>query len=183
MNIKELLDRFNLLEDYEYVYQNKNLDAHKKLESGYNQFYNPNGNGTYGTFMDRKITSGVGQRSISSNGQCGLDLAYNFNEPVYAFNDEIANVYSVLRGFGRTVIIIDKNGYKHVYGHLAEIKIKNGQKISKGDLIGLAGNSATDNNGKLIDKKDNPHLHYGIWDKGNVWSDKVAIDPRLYQYP
>jgi len=183
MDIQELNEQLKqFIEEYEHVYQNKNLDAHALLKDGYNQFYNPNGKGIYGSFMNREITSGIGQRSISSNGHCGLDLAYNFGEPVYAFSDGTASVYPCMRGFGRTVILVDNKGYKHVYGHLQEIKVKTGQKISKGDLIGLTGNSATDTNGKLIDKKDNPHLHYGIWDKGSVWSDKAAIDPRKYEY-
>ena len=50
---------------------------------------------------------------------------------------------------------MDSNTYaeKALYGHLSEFKVKDGDKVEIGDVIGLSGNSGN---------SENPHLHYEI---------------------
>ena len=55
-------------------------------------------------------------------------------------------------GYGNLVVI--QNGpYKVYYGHLSEIPVEVGQTVSKGDVIGLSGNTGN---------STGPHLHYEV---------------------
>jgi len=56
-------------------------------------------------------------------------------------------------GFGIKVVIDHGYGYRTIYGHLSEFNVRQGQKVSRGDFIGLSGNTGT---------STGPHLHYQI---------------------
>lgn len=71
-------------------------------------------------------------------------------------------------GYGNTVEINHGFGYKTLYGHLSEIKVRKGQKLKRGDLIALSGNSGKFSTG--------PHLHYEVRHNG------VALNPRNFIY-
>jgi murein DD-endopeptidase MepM/ murein hydrolase activator NlpD len=55
--------------------------------------------------------------------------------------------------FGNNVIIDHGYGYRTIYGHLSECMVKKGQKVRRGDLVGLSGNTGL---------SSGPHLHYQI---------------------
>lgn len=55
--------------------------------------------------------------------------------------------------FGNNVVIDHGYGYRTIYGHLSKCKVKIGQKVRRGDLIGLSGNTGL---------SSGPHLHYQI---------------------
>lgn len=54
-------------------------------------------------------------------------------------------------GFGRVIKIMHGYGFQTLYAHLNKTKVKIGQVVKKGDLIGLSGNSGN---------SSGPHLHY-----------------------
>ncbi len=56
-------------------------------------------------------------------------------------------------GYGTKVVIDHGYGYRTIYGHLSEFNVRQGQKVSRGDFIGLSGNTGT---------STGPHLHYQI---------------------
>ena len=56
-------------------------------------------------------------------------------------------------GFGIKVVIDHGYGYRSIYGHLSEVNVKRGQKVNRGDFIGLSGNTGI---------SSGPHLHYQI---------------------
>ncbi|MDM8001473.1 MAG: M23 family metallopeptidase [Bacteroidota bacterium] len=56
-------------------------------------------------------------------------------------------------GYGIKVVIDHGYGYRTIYGHLSEFNVRRGQKVSRGDFIGLSGNTGT---------STGPHLHYQI---------------------
>jgi len=56
-------------------------------------------------------------------------------------------------GFGIKVVIDHGYGYRTIYGHLSEFSVRRGQKVTRGDFIGLSGNTGT---------STGPHLHYQI---------------------
>jgi len=57
------------------------------------------------------------------------------------------------------------NGIQSVYGHLQEASVKRGQKVSRGDVIALSGNSG---------RSTGPHLHYELRVAGR------AVNPLSY---
>ncbi|HWR75065.1 MAG TPA: M23 family metallopeptidase [Bacteroidales bacterium] len=56
-------------------------------------------------------------------------------------------------GFGIKVVIDHGYGYRSIYGHLSQLTVKRGQKVKRGDFIGLSGTTGT---------STGPHLHYQI---------------------
>ena len=163
--------------------ESANITSHTKLAEGTNPYYDAS-KGDMGTFNGVKITSGIGRRSVErgSSWHRGLDLAYAKGTPVKAFCSGKCTHAGVMSGFGRLVIINDKNGYRHLYGHLSRISVSLRQNVKKGQIIGYSGGSGT-NNGVLVDNYYAPHLHYGIWQPGGTSDKKDYIDPRTYTYP
>ena len=66
---------------------------------------------------------------------------------------------------GLSVTIDHLNGYQTIYNHLNKISVKNNQKVRRGDIIALTGNSGL---------SLSPHLHYEVRYNG------VAVDPIHY---
>ena len=62
-------------------------------------------------------------------------------------------------GFGNRVEIDHGYGFKSIYGHLSEFLVEPGQKIQRGDLIALSGDTGV---------SSGPHLHYEIHYNGKV---------------
>ncbi len=46
-------------------------------------------------------------------------------------------------GFGIKVVIDHGYGYRSIYGHLSKLTVKRGQKVKRGDFIGLSGTTGT----------------------------------------
>ncbi len=70
-------------------------------------------------------------------------------------------------GYGKVVVVRHYNGLETLYAHLAKIKVKPGQNIDAGDLIGLAGNTGN---------SEGSHLHFEIRFKDQVLNPQNIID-------
>ena len=68
-------------------------------------------------------------------------------------------------GYGIYVIIDHGNGMKTYYAHMSKVQVKVGDKVNKGDLLGLSGATG---------RVTGPHLHF------EVRIDGVQKDPMLY---
>lgn len=98
----------------------------------------------------------------------GLDMIAPSGEPVYATADGIvSNVVRSRKGLGNVVEIDHGNGYKTRYGHLADVEVRKGRKLTKGTRIGYVGVSGN---------SFAPHLHY------EVIKDTVVMDPVSYMF-
>ena len=71
-------------------------------------------------------------------------------------------------GYGKVVKIQHANGLVTVYAHLQSIKVVKGQKVSRGQTIGLVGNSG---------RSSGPHLHFEVIKNG------VKVNPLNYVKP
>ncbi|MBD3170566.1 MAG: peptidoglycan DD-metalloendopeptidase family protein [candidate division Zixibacteria bacterium] len=67
--------------------------------------------------------------------------------------------------FGYTIKIDHPSGYSTVYAHNQELRVHNGDKVKKGQVIALSGNSG---------KSTGPHLHYEVHKNGK------PVDPEDY---
>lgn len=106
-----------------------------------------------------------GLRNYTDNGINYDADSGGYHRAFDLYNNKTDNVPSVTHGtvvravkrgaFGGEVVIKDYNGYYWVYGHLQRnsIKLKKGDKIRQGDLIGLQGNS------NYYDSPMDKHLH------------------------
>ena len=66
---------------------------------------------------------------------------------------------------GKAITIDHGNGYQTSYSHLLDIRVKKGQKVKRGDIIAMSGNSGL---------SFAPHLHYEVIFNG------TRVDPVHY---
>ena len=114
-------------------------------------FSNPIPSGAY------RLTSGFGYRSDPFHGSGrmheGIDFAGSYGTPIKATADGTVVKAGWSSGYGRMVQIRHDFGLETLYGHLSEIHVSVGQKVSRGDLIGDMGNSG---------RSTGTHLHYEV---------------------
>ncbi len=83
----------------------------------------------------------------------GIDIATNFGNPIVATADGIVLSLGNDKIGGRSIIISHGRGITTHYLHLSKFLVRAGQKVKRGDVIGLVGKS-----GKAL----GPHLHYEV---------------------
>jgi murein DD-endopeptidase MepM/ murein hydrolase activator NlpD len=85
----------------------------------------------------------------------GVDFSAPTGTEIYATgNGRIVDCGRSRGGYGNVIIIDHGFGYKTKYAHLHSIKVRKGQKVSRGQIIGTVGNTG---------KSTSPHLHYEVW--------------------
>lgn len=109
-----------------------------------------------------RIASGFGFRIDpiykTKKMHTGLDFTADTGTPVYATGNGTVVECEVKRwGYGQSVIIDHGFGYRTRYAHLSEFKCKPGDKIVRGQVIGLVGSTG---------KSTAPHLHYEVEKNG-----------------
>lgn len=109
-----------------------------------------------------RIGSGFGYRTDpfyrTQRFHAGIDFTAPRGVEVYATADgTIESVTTEIWGYGQHIIINHGNGFTTLYGHLSKFKVKRGQKVLRGQLIGLVGSTG---------KSTAPHLHYEVHKNG-----------------
>ena len=93
----------------------------------------------------------------------GIDFTAPKGTPIQATgNGKVVVVKNQRNGFGKHVKIDHGYGYVTVYAHMSQIDVKVGEEVTKGQLIGLVGNTGL---------STAPHCHYEVHYNGK------AIDP------
>ena len=97
----------------------------------------------------------------------GVDYAAKRNTPIMASGDGVISFLGRQSGYGRTIEIKHGGNIKTLYAHLEkfENKLKVGNKIKQGDIIGYVGDSG---------QATGPHLHFEFW-QGDVRTDPVKV--------
>lgn len=106
----------------------------------------------------KRMASGYGWRIDPVYGtrkmHWGLDFSAEVGTDVYATGGGVVEATRVNSwGYGKEIVIDHGFGYKTRYAHLSAFKVKAGDTVKRGDLIGLVGNSG---------KSTGPHLHYEV---------------------
>lgn len=139
------------------------------------------GHGRYAFMMNawdfRRVDE---QGRLWSGDQRTLKNHYTFEQPVYACAD--GEVYEVRDSFpdnplgtvrplqeGNRVLIRHANGERSVIGHLQKgsVKVKVGDKVKQGHLIGRIGNSG---------RSATPHIHLAIFDADGISLPMTFVD-------
>ena len=89
----------------------------------------------------------------------GIDIHLNRGDAITSAFDGMVRIAQVKGSFGNVVIIRHYNGLETVYAHLSKIKVKSGQVVKSGQLIGLGGNTG---------RSRGPHLHFEVRFKGQA---------------
>jgi murein DD-endopeptidase MepM/ murein hydrolase activator NlpD len=89
----------------------------------------------------------------------GMDFTAPRGTPIYATgNGVVSEVKRLSRGYGNSVKISHGYGYHSFYAHMQSFKVRKGQKVKRGDIIGFVGNTGL---------STAPHLHYEIFKNGD----------------
>lgn len=90
----------------------------------------------------------------------GIDLGCDRGTEVYATGDATVlktDPGQARRGYGQQILLDHEFGYQTRYAHLSRILVQPGEKVVRGQVIGLTGNTG----GSTA-----PHLHYEVIHKG-----------------
>jgi murein DD-endopeptidase MepM/ murein hydrolase activator NlpD len=83
----------------------------------------------------------------------GQDLAGKHGSPIYSTADGVVTYAGWESGYGQLVKVRHSFGIETRYGHLSKIRVKVGEKVSRGDRIGDMGNTG---------RSTGTHLHYEV---------------------
>lgn len=98
----------------------------------------------------------------------GMDFTAPRGTQVYSTGDGVVEKVITKRwGFGKHIVINHGYGYKTRYAHLSSFKVRRGQKVKRGQVIGLVGSTG---------KSTAPHLHYEVEKNGK------KVNPSNYYY-
>ncbi|MCB8995471.1 MAG: M23 family metallopeptidase [Bacteroidales bacterium] len=89
----------------------------------------------------------------------GMDFTAPTGTEVFATGDGTVELVEMSkRGNGNTIVLDHGSGYKTSYMHLDATKVRTGNKVKRGDVIGWVGNTGL---------SVAPHLHYEVSLNGN----------------
>lgn len=107
--------------------------------------------------LESAITSAYGTARLYNDTlksyHTGVDLRAPLRTPIYAINDGVVVLAKERYYAGNSIIIDHGEGIYSTYYHLDTLSFRAGEKISKGEILGLSGQSG---------RVTGPHLHFGI---------------------
>lgn len=115
------------------------------------------------------ITSKFGHRRDPLTGQrayhSGIDISAPPGKPVKVAAAGVVTKTGQYGPLGRAVHVAHGFGITTIYGHLSRINVSPGQRLERGEIVGLVGNTG---------RSTGYHLHY------EVHVDGKAVDPSAY---
>lgn len=116
--------------------------------------------------VNGQITSEYGTRihpvTNKEETHTGIDIAVPEGTEVKAIYDGVVEEVKDDETLGIVAVVNHNNGFKTVYGHLSELKVSKGDKLIKGSVIALTGNTGI---------STGPHLHF------EVLFNEESVDP------
>lgn len=94
-----------------------------------------------------------------------IDLAAKQGTPIKATNDGVVALADSLYLTGNAIYIDHGMGLFSQYAHLYELRVKTGDRVKKGNIIGLVGTTGF---------STGPHLHF------TFWAHNVPVNPNLF---
>jgi len=112
----------------------------------------------------RAVASGFGYRTDPFTKvrkfHAGMDFSSKTGTPIFATGDGIVErADNSASGYGNHIVIRHGYGYETLYGHLSKYKVRSGQRVKRGDIIGYVGSTG---------RSEAPHLHYEVHKNGEV---------------
>jgi len=100
-----------------------------------------------------------------------VDIAGSFADPIYASADGEVVETDWVGNYGRLVVLRHNFGYETRYAHLSRILCYKGQRVKRGQKIGLMGETG---------RATCVHLHYEVRHNGNVENPRLYMNPNFF---
>jgi murein DD-endopeptidase MepM/ murein hydrolase activator NlpD len=117
-----------------------------------------------GVFGSARVFNGV-----KKSQHTGLDFRVSTGTPVHATNSGTVILARPLYFEGNCVTIDHGQGLLTLYMHLSEIKVKEGDKVAAGELLGLSGGTG---------RATAPHLHFAVRWRGEYLNPATLLELR-----
>lgn len=100
---------------------------------------------------------------VNYDGHNGYDFGISY-QPVLAAGDGTVvyagwNSPDPYFGYGQMILIDHHNGYATLYGHLSQLEVHKGEKVTAGEEIGISGTTG---------HSSGPHLHFSVFHNCHV---------------
>ena len=116
-----------------------------------------------GEFGGQRIMNGV-----KKNPHAGMDIAAKAGTEIKASSDGVVTLAQPDLFYSGNVIIIDHGyGLHTIYAHMQEMKVKRGDIVKQGDIIGLVGQTG---------RATGPHLHWGASANGTKFNPTSLLN-------
>ena len=191
-------DKFEVVQSRQYV--NEHLTGNREIQaikiysrgkeiSAYRykdgQYYDKDGNSLqrafqrYPTSSHWRMSSGFNPNRLHPvtgrvSPHNGTDFATPVGTPVVATGDGVVVMTRHHPYAGNYVVVKHDSTYKTRYLHLSRILVRKGQKVTRGQRIGLSGKSG---------RVTGPHLHYELIVKGRPVNAMKANIPMATSVP
>ncbi len=121
-------------------------------------------------YVTQQFGAKTGPHRTYASGHSGTDFRARTPLPVYAMADGVikgtgdTDVVCPGVSFGRFIFIEYTNGLASTYGHLSLIKVSEGQRVKRGEMVGYTGGTG---------RVTGPHLHVSLYAANAVHVDTV----------
>ena len=115
-----------------------------------------------GIFGSARVFNGV-----KKSQHTGLDFRVTTGTPIAASNGGTVILARSLYFEGNCVIIDHGQGLLTIYMHLSEIKVKEGDAVEKGQILGLSGGTG---------RATAPHLHFAVRWRGEYLDPRTLLE-------
>ena len=120
------------------------------------------------------LSSSMGNRADPFTGERdfhpGLDISADKGDPIYSTADGKVTHAASAGNYGNLVIVDHGYGIETRYGHMSAFKVKVGQAVRRGDLLGLVGSTG---------RATSSHLHYEVRANGRILNPlQLLLNPR-----
>ena len=124
----------------------------------------PAGNAVFAWPVNGKVISGFGATSGGERND-GINIAASRNTPIRASASGTVSYSDSLSGYGNLVLIKHSNGYVTAYAHADRLLVARGDFVTKGQVIGYAGQTGD---------VTSPQLHF------EIRNGTTPVDPQRY---
>lgn len=112
----------------------------------------------------RKFGENKNERLKTVTLNYGIDLEVKQGIDVKAVAEGIVSAIDWIPGYGSVLIVTHRNEYRTVYGHVSDIKVTEGQKVTPGMIIANVNESLEGN-----------ILHFEIWSERNYQNPELWL--------
>ncbi len=118
------------------------------------------------------MTSPYGLRLVGWSPEVhrGVDISVPDGTPVRAMSGGTVEFAGTMNGYGRVVVLHHRGSTRSLYGHLSAIRVRQGEHVDGGQVIGLSGHSGN---------ARGPHLHFEV----RRWGEAEDPVPLLGRSP